>query len=323
MRRGAKALLAAAVVLGLGAGTYALLDRDSLIPGFLTPESCTATIPDHSITLDLEQSGNAALIAAISVQRELPARAASIALATAIQESKLYNIEHGDRDSLGLFQQRPSQGWGSEEQILDPVYAINAFYDALEQVDGYAEMPITEAAQLVQRSAYPDAYADHEQDGRALASALTGETGDGAFSCLVRHRGDAGPPELNDAGLTATANDVRRELNAVFADPPLGGFAPKGVSTGHMEGSAHYSGRAIDVFVRPINEANNRRGWAVAAYLVAQAERLDIETVIFDKRIWQASRSDEGWRDYRVPSSSRGDRAILEHRDHVHVDVRG
>jgi hypothetical protein len=89
-----------------------------------------------------------------------------------------------------------------------------------------------------------------------------------------------------------------------------------------MEGSAHYEGRAIDVFFRPINAENRQRGWALATYLVANADRLDIKTLIFDDRIWHAgSRSDDGWTDYRVPSSSRGDRAILEHRDHVHVDV--
>ena len=89
-----------------------------------------------------------------------------------------------------------------------------------------------------------------------------------------------------------------------------------------MDGSAHYEGRALDVFVRPISAANTKRGWAIAHYLVAQADRLSINTVIFDDRIWRAgSRSDDGWTDYDVPSSSRGDRAILEHRDHVHVDV--
>ena len=89
-----------------------------------------------------------------------------------------------------------------------------------------------------------------------------------------------------------------------------------------MPGSAHYDGRAIDVFVRPVSAANRQRGWAVAQYLVAQADRLRIRTVIFDDRVWSAGRSSEdGWRDYRVPSGSSGDRQILEHRDHVHVDV--
>ena len=89
-----------------------------------------------------------------------------------------------------------------------------------------------------------------------------------------------------------------------------------------MDGSAHYEGRAIDIFYRPITAENKQRGWAMASYLVANADRLDIKTLIFDDRIWHAgSRSSDGWTDYRVPSSSSGDRQILEHRDHVHVDV--
>jgi hypothetical protein len=93
------------------------------------------------------------------------------------------------------------------------------------------------------------------------------------------------------------------------------------VSTGHTTGSAHYEGRAIDLFVRPVSPANKTRGWAVAQYLVSQADRLGIRTVIFDDRIWTSGRqSGDGWRDYDPPERS-GDPAILEHRDHVHVDV--
>ena len=110
-------------------------------------------------------------------------------------------------------------------------------------------------------------------------------------------------------------------MDRLFPDQPLGGFEPGGVSTGHMEGSAHYEGRAVDVFVRPVNRVNKTRGWAIAQYLVSQADRLAIRTVIFDDRIWTSGlRSGSGWRDYDPPSRS-GDRAILEHRDHVHVDV--
>ena len=108
----------------------------------------------------------------------------SIALATAFQESKLQNIERGDRDSVGLFQQRPSQGWGTEEEILDRATPINAFYDALVEVDGYQDMRITEAAQEVQRSGFPEAYEEHAEGARALASALTGYS-PGRFSCVV------------------------------------------------------------------------------------------------------------------------------------------
>ncbi|HTW15776.1 MAG TPA: hypothetical protein VMF51_11640 [Nocardioides sp.] len=295
------------------------VDRIRDLSPFTPSDQCTATVGDSTVVLDPEQAENAALIAAIAVRRGMPARAVTIALATAYQESKLANIEYGDADSLGLFQQRPSQGWGTEEQVMDPVYATNAFYDALAEVDGYRSMEVTVAAQTVQRSAFPDAYADHEADARVLASALTGNS-PAAFSCRV----DADVPEARDGlratGLVRRADVVRQETLAVFGDVSLGGFEPGGVGTGHMEGSTHYEGRAVDIFVRPINAANKVRGWAIAHYLVAQAERLDVQTVIFDAKIWQARRSDDGWRDYDPPARS-GDRAILEHRDHVHVDV--
>ena len=314
-----KLAVGAIVVVGAIATTLVLVDRG--VTPILDTSGCTAEVDGHSVDIDLEQAENAALITALSIERGMPARAASIALATAFQESKLYNIDYGDRDSVGLFQQRASQGWGSVEQLMDPAYATNAFYDALERIDGYREMEITEAAQAVQRSAYPDAYADHEEDGRVLASALTGNS-PGTLWCDVPGDADEASDTLDETGLVARASVVRRELEERFGTLSLGGFEPGGISTGHMEGSAHYEGRAIDVFVRPINAQNKQRGWAMATWLVANADRLDIATLIFDDRIWHAgSRSDDGWTDYQVPSSSRGDRAILEHRDHVHVDV--
>ena len=283
-------------------------------------EGCRAEVGGVVVELSTEQAENAATIAAIGVRRSLPARAVSIALATAFQESKLVNVDHGDRDSLGLFQQRPSQGWGTEEQVQNVYYATNKFYDELQKVDGYQEMRITEAAQEVQRSGFPEAYEDHAEDARAIASALTGYSPAG-FTCVVRHSDEPADEEIVRNGLTPRANAVRRDLERAFGDLALGGFAPGGISTGHMEGSAHYDGRALDVFVRPVNEENNRQGWAIAQYLVAHADRLFVDHVIFDDRIWSAgARSERGWRDYD-PGSRSGDQAILEHRDHVHVDV--
>lgn len=310
--------VAALTFVGLVVGAVVLLREENLVP-FLSPDLCTAEVDGHSVTLDPEQAEHAGLIVAVAVSRGLPARAASIALATAYQESDLRNLDRGDRDSLGLFQQRPSQGWGSAEQVQDPAYATNAFYDALVEVDGYESMEITVAAQAVQRSAFPEAYADHERDARTLASALTGNSRAG-FACRLGGEPDASDSRLVNTGLTSRAERVRGEVAELFGQP-LGGFAPEGVSTGHMEGSAHYEGRAIDVFVRPVNATNKVRGWAIAQWLVSQADRLGVKTVIFDDRIWTAGRrSDDGWRDYDPPERS-GDPAILEHRDHVHVDV--
>ncbi|HEY1135294.1 MAG TPA: hypothetical protein VGE77_12035 [Nocardioides sp.] len=315
-------VLAVALVGGVVAlaGTWVYRGVEQLFP---PAEGCVAEAAGIAVELNREQAENASLIVAIGVRRGLPARAATIALATAYQESKIENIAYGDRDSLGLFQQRPSQGWGTEEQIMDPYYATNAFYDGLEAVEGYADLPVTEAAQAVQRSAFPDAYADHEDDARVLASALTGWS-EAAFTCSwdADVRTEASD-ELDDAGLTQRAATVLTELQAAYGDLPVGGFAPGGVDSGHQEGSAHYDGRAVDVFTRPVTEESQRYGWSIAQYLVAHAERLDVATVIYDGMIWTARRSDEGWRDYDIDTGDvdAATAAILEHRDHVHVDV--
>lgn len=121
-------------------------------------------------------------------------------------------------------------------------------------------------------------------------------------------------------GLTARADTTRDAVLEAFGRLPLGGFAPGGVRAGHIEGSAHYEGRAVDVFFRPVSDQNRRRGWTTAQYLAAHADRLDVDVLIFDRRLWSSSRSAEGWRPYRHPS---GDSAnpVLNHLDHVHVDV--
>ncbi|MEH1169531.1 hypothetical protein V6V47_29540 [Micromonospora sp. CPCC 205539] len=126
------------------------------------------------ITLDGEQTADAKAIIAATKKAGLPARAAVISIATSLQESKLENLGHlgdaNDHDSLGLFQQRPSSGWGTPEQITDPAYATTAFLKGLRQVDGWQDMPLTEAAQTVQVSAYPDAYAQWEQQAADLVA---------------------------------------------------------------------------------------------------------------------------------------------------------
>ncbi|MGO4257182.1 hypothetical protein [Marmoricola sp. RAF53] len=159
-------------------------------------------------------------------------------------------------------------------------------------------------------------------DTRAVAAA-TGGQARAALTCHGGGADDTASDRLGADGLTARAERVRRDLGRRFGDVPLGGFAPGGVRTGHMPGSAHYEGRAIDVFFRPISARSKTRGWALAHYLVANAERLEIDTVIYDGRIWTARRSFQGWRDYHVSHAGRSAATvrILEHRDHVHVDV--
>ncbi|MDX5457544.1 hypothetical protein [Micromonospora tulbaghiae] len=126
------------------------------------------------IDLDDEQTKNVKAIIAATKKAGMDERAAVVSIATALQESKLENLGHlGDRndhDSQGLFQQRPSSGWGTVEQITDPEYSTTAFLKGLKQVDGWQDMPLTKAAQTVQVSAYPDHYAQWEQQAADLVA---------------------------------------------------------------------------------------------------------------------------------------------------------
>ena len=305
------------LIVAVAAGV-ALLGEDGFDP--IPPsERCLASAGETTVMVDHEQAGNAAVIAGIAVRRGLPARAVTIALATAYQESDLRNLNHGDRDSLGLFQQRPSMGWGTPKQVRNPHYAAGKFYDALVKVDGYERLPITQAADRVQRSAFPEAYADHEAEARVLASALTGNSAAG-FSCVVRHDAKAAESEGRN-GLTPRADRVRLSVLTTFGKVKTGGYAPGGIDSGHMEGSAHYDGRAVDVFARPITMQNTRRGWAYASYLVANADRLGIQTVIFSDKIWTAAagRTTAGGPTHH--RSVPGTPTRCGTRDHVHVDV--
>ena len=122
------------------------------------PPGCQAGAGAQAITLDTGQAAVAATIAGVAARHRLPRQAVTIALAAALQESKLHNLDYGDRDSVGVFQQRPSQGWGTTRQLEDPVYATTKFFAALVQVHGYAKMPVDQAAQDVQHSADGTAY---------------------------------------------------------------------------------------------------------------------------------------------------------------------
>ena len=132
--------------------------------------SAPAGVSVDGVALDAEQLANAAVIAATGRQLGIGEHGVVVALATATQESRLRNLDYGDADSVGLFQQRPSQGWGQVSELLRPDYAATKFYQALARVPGWEQLPVSEAAQAVQRSAFPTAYARWE----TLATALAG-----------------------------------------------------------------------------------------------------------------------------------------------------
>ena len=261
-KRGLRRLLVLGLALALIVGgiytAVAFIQRSET----LVAEMCTAAVGSAKAELATDQAANAALITAVAVRRGLPPRAASIALATAMQESKLRNIEHGDHagpDSRGLFQQRPSQGWGTEEQVMDPYYATGAFYDALVKIPGYESLEITAAAQQVQRSAYPQAYAQHEDMGRAFASALTGQSTE-ALDCTLKS--PEGPGD---------AQSVVAELTAAFGNVPA---------------TADGSTIVLDV--------SGSQAWAVGQWAVANAKSLAVTEVDVGELSWDR-KSRNGW----------------------------
>ncbi|MEU9061754.1 NlpC/P60 family protein [Streptomyces sp. NPDC048430] len=164
----------------------------------------SGTVQVPGLTAPNEQLPNAKIIVATGAQMGVSARGQVIALATALQESALRNLDGGDRDSLGLFQQRPSQGWGTREQIMDPVYASTKFYKALKSLKNWEGMPVTVAAQKVQKSAFPDAYAKHEPLATALqqtiSPALGQPSGPGASTVAVGFAGTCSSPAGTDYG---------------------------------------------------------------------------------------------------------------------------
>ncbi|MDT0167740.1 hypothetical protein [Pseudarthrobacter sp. BRE9] len=267
-RRGLRRLAVLLLTLALAAGAIYTAVFFVQRSETLVSERCTAAAGNRTGELAPDQAANAALITAAAVRRGLPPRAATIALATAMQESKLRNIGHGDQagpDSRGLFQQRPSQGWGTEAEIMDPYYAVNAFYDALVKIPGYETLDITEAAQQVQKSAYPKAYAQHEDMGRAFASALTGQTPAGV-QCTLRS-----PTAGGDSASVAT------ELEQAY-----GGV------------DSQVDGTTLVV------DADGPLAWSMAQWAVANAKDLAITQVGVAGRTWNRPNG-EGWQVSGVP----------------------
>ena len=222
--------------------------------------SCQATALGRSVTFTPEQSANAATITDIALKRGLPPRAATIANATALVESKLENLKFGDLDSLGLFQQRPSEGWGTAAQILDPIYATNRFYDALVKVNGYQSMTIATVAQKVQHSAFPQAYAAHQEAASILASTLSGQS-PGGIAC-----------RLDGTTVSTPAASIAAQLTAEL-----------GVPATVQGGSIRATGR------------NAQEAWAAGSWAVTHAEADGITEITVGDREWTRARGEQAW----------------------------
>ena len=277
---GAGALIAVVILV-----VAALIAAWTLLPRLFTPHEtartaeeayCAAVSPDGARrTLTPDQAQNAALIANIAVTRGLPDHAATVAIATAMQESRLTNLDYGDLDSLGLFQQRPSQGWGTAEQVSDMTYATNIFYDHLLQVPDWETIPVEDAAQEVQRSGYPELYATWDAMARAWASGWTGEQSAGVTCALE-------PATSSDAdGLVAAISATLP--NVKVSVMPLNG------KTGTNNGAATNTASTTLTITLPDGlSADNRTRlcWQTAGWLVTQAHQYGIDALHADGMDW-------------------------------------
>ena len=220
------------------------------------------------------------------------------------------NIDYGDRDSVGLFQQRPSQGWGTVAQIMDPVYSTNAFYDVLVTVEGWEGQEITDAAQRVQRSAFPNAYAQHEGRGRAFASALSGYS-TGALTChLDPVSDDASAADASSAGGAGAGHAGAGAVPAGAAAPsstgPIAGATPPArlaviqqrLDRDFVEiGASVVAPGVLQVDATSLPAGRDpepeRRAWAVAQWAVATASATGARVVGVDGHVWVRDDGDD------------------------------
>jgi hypothetical protein len=278
------------VIAGLIAvGAYAAYNAyGRYVQRLLTVPGCQAGTGANAIGLDFGQAADAAAVAGVAARDHLPREALTVAYATAWQESKLENLDYGDRDSVGIFQQRPSEGWGSTAQLEDPAYAAGAFFGALVKIPGYAKLPVDVAAQDVQRSADGSAYEQYAQSGAFLATDFTAAPH--ALTCWY------------DPTSQAASNGVSAKLNLSaalrgFADAfgkPRAGGAVTSVSVPRAGGSAVISAARGD-------------GWTAADWLVANASSYGITQVSYGGYQWTAGLNETSW---QAESGATGTRIV-------------
>ena len=290
-------LVVVLVVAGLLAGVGIWLLHKLGGISLFSQADCVAVSANQSYTYDLEQMQNASTIAAVGVKIGVPTFGIEVAEATALQESKLNNVTGGDRDSLGLFQQRPSEGWGTAAQIMDTTYSSTAFYEALMKVSNWQSLPLTVAAQDVQHSAYPGAYANHEDEADVLTAVFTGTAGDG-LTCTLD--GPTFSPQATDSsGLTtqgeAVVADAEKQWGTASVEDASGGLRSFALA---LPGSLSGAARA-------------QRGWAYANWAVSKAEALGITQVGYDGKTWSASSSPGSWQTASSAATAPTDRVVI------------
>jgi hypothetical protein len=235
------------------------------------PPGCQAGTGVAAIQLDTGQAAMAATIAGVAARHRLPRRAVTIAFAAALQESQLQNLRYGDRDSVGVFQQRPSQGWGTTAELEDPVYASTKFFAALVRVPRYANMPVDQAAQDVQHSADGSAYEQWVQVAAVLAGYFTG-TSPGAVSCWYSPGGNT--------DLTGALSQLTQT------------FGPQGTDDVLVRITTDRSAQKKKVAVVHVERDG---AWTVAGWLVAHAQQYGISQIRYAGYVWDAENGSMGW----------------------------
>jgi hypothetical protein len=274
-RRPLIVLIVIAALLGVGA-YFAYTFYQRVVVQVLAVPGCQAGTGQSVIPLDFGQAADAATVAGVAVRERLPARALTIAYATAFQESKLENLGSGDRDSVGIFQQRPSQGWGTAAQLQDPAYATRAFFGALVKVPNYTTIPVYQAAQAVQRSADGSAYEQYAQTGAQLAADFTSRPH--AFTCWYSPSAQAAD---QNASLKLDLHGAAAELDSVFGTPGQGGA---------LTGVTRIRSGAADLITTAPGA-----GWTVANWLVAHASSYGITRVSYAGYQWKAQLTETSW----------------------------
>ncbi|GAA1986144.1 hypothetical protein [Catenulispora subtropica] len=284
-----------ALLAVLGTGGYFVYRT---VTGTLRSEDCTATGADGSqVTIVNDRMANAATIAAVARAKSLPERATIIALATAQQESKIRNLTYGDRDSVGLFQQRPSQGWGTADQIADPVYSSGKFFHALLDVKNWQTIDVGKAAQSVQRSADAsgESYAQWEGMATVLATTLDGKSGTQLTCRFDDPKAAAETPGAN--GLTPRADAVGAALVKQFSANGTGN-APQ------------YSHSADGLTVQIKSGQGQSDPRVLAAWAVASAKNLGVDKVQYADQVW--TRSSGKWQTASTPVSGTVDVTVVK-----------
>ncbi|HTU73524.1 MAG TPA: hypothetical protein VMG38_08395 [Trebonia sp.] len=252
---------------------YKSVSTALIVPG------CQAGSGTSALPVDPDQAPIAATVAGVAARMGLPLRALEIGYATALQESKLTNPTYGDRDSVGVFQQRPSEGWGTAAELENPEYATTAFFSALVKVPNYLNIPIDQAAQDVQHSADGSAYSQWDDTAEFLATSYV--TTPHAVTCWYT-------PAAHAKASLASAGTGLVDV-----------FGPTGSASAGAVLQSVSSGRSgLEVQVRPQN------GWAVANWLMSNASTYGLTKVSYDGWEWSASLTETSWQ--ATPSGSTG-----------------